>query len=213
MMMKTISVPAIHIPVLSEAAISDALDAHGAAAAIDCVNWKAFPYKPQVGFRIAHTGTHLLVKFTVNEQFTSARLMDNYTDVWDDSCIEMFIDDCDGIHYYNIEINCIGTRLAARRTGRYAPEMFPPEKMKQILVFTSLPHEPIDIRDRFTEWTVVEAIPFALIGKDSCPCELRANFYKIGDKTAVPHYLSWSPIESAQPDFHLREFFGRLILE
>ena len=53
-----------------------------------------------------------------------------------------------------------------------------------------------------------------LIGVDpeNLPHSLRANFYKCGDKTAHPHYLSWSPIHTEKPDFHRPEFFGELIL-
>ena len=32
------------------------------------------------------------------------------------------------------------------------------------------------------------------------------------DKTAHPHYLSWSPIGTEKPDFHRPEFFGELVL-
>lgn len=41
---------------------------------------------------------------------------------------------------------------------------------------------------------------------------LRGNFYKCGDLTAEPHYLSWSPIAFERPNFHLPEFFGELLL-
>ena len=47
----------------------------------------------------------------------------------------------------------------------------------------------------------------------SDPESIRANFYKCGDKTAHPHYLSWSPIDTPKPDFHRPEFFGELILK
>jgi hypothetical protein len=42
------------------------------------------------------------------------------------------------------------------------------------------------------------------------PETIRANFYKCGDSTAVPHYLSWSHIATETPDFHRPEFFGEL---
>jgi hypothetical protein len=41
---------------------------------------------------------------------------------------------------------------------------------------------------------------------------LRANFYKWGDGTSVPHYLTWSHIVTETPDFHRPEFFGELFL-
>ena len=57
-------------------------------------------------------------------------------------------------------------------------------------------------------------IPFDLIGidKNHIPVSVRANFYKCGDKTAHPHFLSWNPVVSSKPDFHRPECFGELIL-
>ena len=42
---------------------------------------------------------------------------------------------------------------------------------------------------------------------------LRANSYKCGDDTAHPHYLSWNPVTSTQPDFHRPEDFGIMKFE
>jgi hypothetical protein len=41
----------------------------------------------------------------------------------------------------------------------------------------------------------------------------RANFYKCGDKTSHPHWLTWAPVEFPKPNFHLPGFFGMLIFE
>ena len=40
--------------------------------------------------------------------------------------------------------------------------------------------------------------------------EARANFYKCGDKTEVPHYLAWSDLTSERPDYHRAGDFGDL---
>ena len=37
-----------------------------------------------------------------------------------------------------------------------------------------------------------------------------ANFYKCGDDTTKPHYISWNPVKSINPDFHRPEHFGIL---
>ncbi len=42
---------------------------------------------------------------------------------------------------------------------------------------------------------------------------LHGNFYKCGDLTSEPHYLSWAPVTFEHPNFHLPAFFGNLILE
>ena len=43
--------------------------------------------------------------------------------------------------------------------------------------------------------------------------EMGANFYKCGDELPTPHFLSWNPIEWAEPSFHRPEQFGKLIFE
>ena len=55
-------------------------------------------------------------------------------------------------------------------------------------------------------------IPFETmeIPYEKLPESLRANFYKCGDGTSVPHFLSWSHIETETPDFHCPEFFGNM---
>ena len=40
---------------------------------------------------------------------------------------------------------------------------------------------------------------------------LRCNFYKCGDKTVHPHFLSWHPVRSETPDFHRPEDFGEIM--
>ncbi len=37
--------------------------------------------------------------------------------------------------------------------------------------------------------------------------EIYCNFYKISEDPAVEHYISFSPIDSEKPNFHLPVFF------
>ncbi|MBR5570284.1 MAG: hypothetical protein IKW10_05250 [Oscillospiraceae bacterium] len=41
---------------------------------------------------------------------------------------------------------------------------------------------------------------------------IRANCYKCGDLTPKPHYLSWNPVTSPNPDFHRPQDFGLMTL-
>jgi hypothetical protein len=55
-------------------------------------------------------------------------------------------------------------------------------------------------------------IPFATFFKHQIETvdgkTIKGNFYKCGDKTSVPHFLSWNPIILPSPDFHRPDFFG-----
>ena len=78
---------------------------------IDNVNWEAYPYRPKVEFRIAHSDDAVLLHFNVKEASVRAKYGEDNGSVWTDSCVEFFsVPAGDGI-YYNIECNCIGTIL------------------------------------------------------------------------------------------------------
>ena len=177
---------------------------------IECVNWNEYPYAPEVRLNAAFSDTHLALLYSVKEEHVLGTVLENNGPVWEDSCVETFIKDPVGEGYYNIEVNCIGTPLAAHRLSRTDFEHFGPEKMAEIRCFSSLGHEAADLKDG--EWTVCELIPFELLGLDKAPESLETNFYKCGDNCRQPHYLSWSPIGLPSPNFHCPEYFGKINL-
>lgn len=178
---------------------------------VDFVDWPdQFPYCPKVIARLGHTDGKLMVRFEVEEMNAKAVCLEPNGPVWEDSCVEFFVkvpgDDC----YFNFETNCIGTGLAAKRKSREDFRHFSPEEMAAVIRRPSLPRQVTDITD--ASWSLELEIPFSTLGLDSCPARLEANFYKCGDKTAVTHFVSWSPVGTPKPDFHRPEYFGELIL-
>ena len=180
---------------------------------IGCVNWPdEWPYAPEVRFRLAHDGERLFVRFEVSEEHIRATRTESNTSVCEDSCVELFVSLGEGKPYFNLEVNCIGTMLAAYRLERPAKTPLTVEQIDSIVRRTSLPRKPLDCPEG-GEWWLEMEIPFALLGAEGVPARLRANFYKCGDKLRTPHYLSWSRIEAPNPDFHRPEQFGTLIIE
>ena len=179
---------------------------------VACVNWVEYPYAPKVTFRIAHSDDALAVMFEVEEDHLRAVAMSAEENVWEDSCVEFFVENPAGEGYFNFEVNCIGTMLAAKRISRTEATLFNAEQMDKIRCFGSLAKAPIDSRGVGQKWWMVEVIPFSLLGLKSAPKSLRCNFYKCGDKCDRPHFLSWSPIDKPEPNFHCPEFFGEVIL-
>ena len=41
--------------------------------------------------------------------------------------------------------------------------------------------------------------------------EAIGNFYKCGDETEFEHYGAWNKVENPSPDFHLPQYFGKII--
>ena len=208
---KSLSVPLID---LENQDLDTALELSGARFDVDCVNWpEAFPYAPLCGGRVARTRDALVVDFRVSGLDLRARNTADNGRQWEDSCVEVFIQDPDGAPYYNFEINALGKVLACKGPERHNRTPRPAEEMEQILRFTQMEGGPLE-QEGIHTWRVGVVIPFRLLGinPERLPRSIKANFYKCGDKTAHPHFLSWSPVETPKPDFHRPEFFGELIL-
>lgn len=216
--MKRLVIPRVETLPTSAALVPDVLDALNADfQPIAAVNWPdEFPYSPEAAFRMAWCPEGLLVHYRVSEQSVRARYADDGGMVWTDSCVECFIRNADNDTYYNIECNCIGTLLAASGDGRHDRVPVATELRSAVLRWASLGSEPFEERKETTAWEVALVIPATLFKAHPIRLEagnvLRANFYKCGDELTVPHFLSWNPIEVAQPDFHRPEYFGELEL-
>ena len=195
--------------------LETALELGGARFDVQCANWpETFPYTPFCGGLVARTKDALVVDFRVSGLDLRAQNTEDNGRQWEDSCVEVFIQDPEKSDYYNFEINALGKVLACYGPVREGRTRRPQEQMEQILRFGHLEGGPLD-KDGIQTWRVGVVIPFELIGihPDNLPHSIRANFYKCGDKTAHPHYVSWSPIDTPKPDFHRPDFFGELILK
>lgn len=210
---KVISVPLIEkLETMPKEKFESAMDMFGAKGEIDTINWPSlYSYSPKCSFSIARSNSFLAVSFDVTGKDLRATEMDDGGRNWEDSCCEIFLSTSEG-YYYNIEINCIGSVLMAKGSGRQDREKIPSEKLKSIIRHCSLPHQVIDREGGPYHWKVSIIIPFNLIGleQDNLPECILGNFYKCGDLTANPHFVTWSPIQSQKPDFHRPEYFGKI---
>jgi hypothetical protein len=131
--------------------------------------------------------------------------------------VEFFVSpDADGV-YYNFEFNPIGTCLLGKGTGRADSKVVDPEYISKIRRLSTLGTTPFDEKTGEQYWELTVAIPVeAFAGKEVGPLagrEFKANFYKCGDKLTKPHYLTWNPVGTPNPDYHRPEFFGTIRFE
>lgn len=212
--MKILDVPFIgDLEKMSGTELETALELSGAKELIGTANWKAdFGYQPSCLFSLAHSETALAVLYQVRGLDLRATVLTDNGAVWEDSCCEFFVAAPDGSGYYNFEMNCIGSLLGAFGAGRTGRRMKTPEELARVRRFSSLPHRRYEESDRIFSWQVMAVLPLDLFGADRDTRRLRANFYKCGDRTAHPHFLSWNPIDAPKPDFHRPECFGTLRL-
>jgi hypothetical protein len=193
--------------------ISTLLESEGSIIKINTLNWEKFSYKPEVFFRIAHDGHSIYLKFYVSENHILAKQIQPNSATHRDSCVEFFIDPDQKGYYYNFEFNCIGTIHLAYGPNRKERTYVPSDRiLNSIYTASTLGTESFEEKTGDFKWEMVVAIPKSVFiyhpNLNLKGLESKANFYKCGDDTQKPHYLSWVPIYTAQPDFHRPEYFG-----
>ena len=174
--------------------------------------WLVYPYHPKVDFTIAHTGHYILLKYYVEEAHLRCVNVDINAPVYEDSCVEFFIA-FDETGYYNLEFNCLGIALVGYGQDRSHRSLLEENVIRQIKYEAKLSNE----KQGLYQWELMLIIPVQLFMHHSfnslSGLVCRANFYKCGDLTQKPHYLSWRVMEAPEPDFHLPQFFGTLIFQ
>lgn len=184
---------------------------------IDILNWeKAFPYKPELKFRIAHVGNEIWLKYYVKEKNILAQETRTNGDVYKDCTVEFFIA-LDDKNYYNFEFNCIGVPHVAHGPGRGNRNFVDAATVEKIQIESSLGTEPFAEKSGDFSWEMMIRIPVECFAFDKVETldnlKATANFYKCGDETSDPHFVSWNPINTENPDYHRPEFFGKVIFE
>lgn len=215
--MKTLKVPKQHISQCET--LFDGINLlreAGAVAKIDQVNWKnEFPKSLPVLVRVAHDGEKLYLCYEVTGEEIRAVNTEDFGSVWEDSCVEFFMQRDGEAVYRNFECNVLGTLLAARHETREMAEKLT-EHMPSITRFSTIRHRYENNR-QVSDWTMYLVIPKQAMGfkadENLSGKKIRANFYKCGDKTPKTHFISWSPIDLPSPDFHVPQFFGLLEME
>lgn len=209
-MKKTLDVPYLKNISCNIHQLEDVL-AQQSAHQIDVISWSKFPYQPKVSFKIAYSDSALLLSFYVEEGALRINNFLSNDPVYEDSCVEFFISFSEH-RYYNLEFNAIGVGLIGygtkEKTNR---KRLSNERIKQVQTFSTITKSD---GEENVKWNLSLLVPFtlfseeAIVGLKGRTCH--ANFYKCGDLLPIPHFVSWSPIEAEEPNFHLPEYFGEL---
>jgi cellulose/xylan binding protein with CBM9 domain len=177
---------------------------------------------PRTEARLMYDERFLYVIFRVRDRFVKALTTKSNGPVYEDSCVELFFspDSTKPLQYFNLEVNCGATPLM--RYSRIPKKDYTTvgrKDLKQIEIAATMPTIVYPEIQKDTTWIIEYSIPFKMIeeyARISHPKPgviWKANLYKIGDLTSNPHYLTWAPIESPVPNFHLPKFFGTLVFE
>ena len=172
--------------------------------------------------KVQYDDQNLYVIFQVADKYVRAVATQMHGSVWEDSCVELFfaphVDS--PTSYFNLEINCRGVMLMQHHTGpRTNTRFLKVDDCKKINIASSI---SAPIANEITEpiiWTLEYALPFdillpyAAIDKPAPGVSWRANFYKCADESSHPHWMAWSKIDLADPDFHRPDFFASVTFE
>ena len=182
-------------------------------------------HHPDTRVRVLYSEGGLHVLFRVIDRYVRCLATEYQGNVYEDACVEFFVQPKPEAGYFNFEMNCGGALLLkyiedARRTGdSFAKSTNVVKKWgSQVQVYHSLPRtvDP-EIVDR-VEWTVEYFVPFALFEHylgplgDVAGQEWRGNFYKCAENNSHPHWGSWAPI-GKDLNFHAPGHFAPLRFE
>jgi len=183
---------------------------------VNCVNWKEYPYCPEVNVEMIVKKDELHFRFNVKEKCIRAEVNKINGPVHTDSCVEFFISPFSDGNYYNFEFNCIGIAHVEYGPNRENRINLPEEIVKKIKTSSTLGNKIIHLKEGDFSWSLDIIIPAECFINDDIKSfkdiNSRANFYKCGDNTVEPHYLSWKPVETISPDFHRYDFLYKLDL-
>lgn len=137
--------------------------------------------------------------------------------VYKDSAMEIFLaflgegetltNDC---MYTNFEINSKGAMLANFGKGRKGRQFISDEQYEQTEVKATVEEDKWYIEVLFPESYLNEICDFEKVKKGST---FYCNFYKISESEEILHFGSYSPINSATPNFHLPVCFAEARIE
>lgn len=170
---------------------------------VSCCPWGG-DYRPKTTACLEREKDGLRITMTCWEHNPKRTYTAPDSPVYRDSCMECFLSLDRRVGYLNLECNANGALYAAFGPDRNHRFLLADRKIPR-------PAATVSVEEAF--WRVVFWVPGetlrALFPKgDGEP--LCGNFYKCGDETAVPHFLSAFPIDLPQPDFHCPSFFQAL---
>ena len=173
------------------------------------MNWVANQGKPlpTVFAECELSSDYFTVRFSVEEPSNCfrAEVMEDNGSSWEDSCVEIFLQNpANPDEYFNFETTCRGYLLAARGPDRHSRTKLSQAEIDSVIRRKEL----ASVAGNLVCWGMMVQIPATIFGLKSFEgVTLKGNLYKCADKAKAPHYLSAFEIETEKPDFHRPEFF------
>lgn len=155
--------------------------------------------------QLCYDDTALYVRLQAKEQNIRKEHTDPLAEICEDSCLEFFLCPMEGDdRYFNLEFNPNGNVYLGFGANLPTLHRLIPETQ---FIFPQV---------TFTNdgWAIEYAIPHEFVriffpGYSPAPGKtVRANCYKCGDLTEIPHWLCWNPVPEELHTFHCPDHFG-----
>lgn len=144
-----------------------------------------------------------VVKLTAKESDPLAVFFAQQDPVYLDSALEVFLNfDVSREYYINLEVNANGALLCHYGKRKDRGPILSEEKVRVL------------VNKNETEWSVILRIPYSIIEKCFGNIKLQKgsdisfNLYKICEREDERHFISHTFIPTAEPDFHMPQYFA-----
>lgn len=181
-------------------------------------------HRPRVAVRLLHGRDGIRGIFHLDDRYVRSIRTNYGGEIWNDSCVECFLQPKTDFGYFNLEMNAGGAHLCCFiEDPTRIPDGFkkftplPADIGGKIQVRSTLPQTVDPEISIPVEWELNFFLPFAVLEKYVGPLgkiagqNWRGNFYKCGDELSHPHWAAWSPVDEL--NFHLPRCFGTLQFE
>jgi len=190
---------------------------------LDYIFPESSSHHPDVRVKLLYDPHAIYGIFRVDDCYVRAVHMEDQSMVCCDSCVEFFLQPAGSEAYHSFELNCSGTLLSyfirdpRRVPGGFADfEQLSPEELQLVKRYPSLPRR---VEPEITEkicWTIGFEIPLKLFSSKGNPIPSsgsiwRGMFYKCGDETSHPHWLSC--VKFPALNFHQPDYFEKIRFE
>jgi len=165
----------------------------------------------EVKIQLAHDDKNLIVNFEVFENELRKETTFHNDRVYEDSCVECFLQNINDDKYINFEFSASSYILAGYGKDRYQRTLFPPKKIdtidREVIIYSSEINKV-----HWREIIKIDLFQWGLIEESSLTNKkIKGNFNKCGHKLEIPNFFSLFKIDTPNPDFHQSSSFKELI--
>ncbi|MGD1822769.1 MAG: carbohydrate-binding family 9-like protein [Pleomorphochaeta sp.] len=163
-----------------------------------------------VNLKLSHDDKHLIATFDIFENEIRKDATSHNDKVYEDSCVECFLQNINSKNYINFEFSVSSFILAGYGKDRYERKLFDPNLIETIFKDVKIYSEEINN----AHWGIVIYIDLYKWGlvdeKKLTNQKIKANFNECGHKLKSTHYFSLFEIDSEVPNFHISDSFKEL---